>query len=162
MQRMSMLGVALVGLIVFPSVGHTQNKPDRDRFDETTTTPVDATFTGCTEGVHVVGTLITTTKAAKSASGQVHYVSRARLTDVTAVGVTSGAEYQVKDMQTAQRSYEFGGEERHVAHAHQQIRVNGPGAGNDFVTTIKWQYRQDQDGNVVVNDLQIESGCKKP
>jgi hypothetical protein len=65
-------------------------------------------------------------------------------------------------MQTAQRAYEFGGTKRHVAHAQQRVRVVGPGPGNDFVVTIKWQYRQDQDGNVVVNDLQVESGCKKP
>lgn len=160
MKRMSILGVALVGLVVFPSAGLTQNKPDRERVDETITTPVDANFAGCTESVHVVGTLVTTIKAGESASGQVHNVTRVRLTDVQAVGVNSGAEYRVQDKQTAQRSYEFGGVNRHVAHARQQVRVTGPGPGNDFVATMKWQYRQDQDGNVVVNDLQFESGCK--
>ena len=162
MNRMRIIGGALAALAVIPSFALTQNRPDRERVDTTFTTPIDANFTGCTEAVHVVGTLVTTIKAGESASGQVHNVTRARLTDVRAVGVSTGTEYRVQDMQVAQRSYEFGGALRHVAHAQQQVRVIGPGAGNDFVTTIKWQYRQDQDGNVVVNDLQIESGCKRP
>ena len=162
MQRILAVSMALAGLLLLPCTALSQNRPDRERVDTTFTTPVDGTYAGCTEGVHVIGTLVNTVKAAESASGQVHYVARARLTDVTAVGVTSGAQYTVRDMQTAQRSYEFGGALRHVAHSQQHLRIMGPGAGNDFVITIKWQYRQDQDGNVVVNDLQVESGCKKP
>jgi hypothetical protein len=159
MKKTFILGAALMGLVAFPGAALTQNKTER--VDTTFTTPVDATFAGCTEPVHVTGTLVTTVKAGHSAGDQVHNITRVRLTDVRAVGVTSGAEYKVTDVQTAQRSYEFGGTERHVAHARQQVRVTGPGPGNTYVTTIKWQYRQDQDGNVVVNDLQTEtSGCK--
>ena len=161
MKRISVLGVALAALVVLPGAALAQ-KPDRERVDTTFTTPVDTNLPGCTEGVHVVGTLVTTIKAAESASGQVHNITRARLTDVHAVGASTGAEYKVQDMSTTQRSYEFGGADRYGAHAHQQVRVSGPGPGNDFIITVKWQYRQDQDGNVVVNDLQVESGCKKP
>lgn len=160
MKKTVILGAVLVGLCAFPGAAFAQSKTER--VDTTFTTPVDATFAGCTEAVHVVGTLVTTIKAGHSAGDQVHNVTRVRLTDVQAVGVSSGAEYKVTDVQTAQRSYEFGGTQRHVAHARQQVRVSGPGPGNDYVTTIKWQYRQDQDGNVVVNDLQFEGGCKKP
>ncbi len=160
-MRTTMLRVALAGMVLLPGVALTQNRPDRERVDTTFTTAVDANFAGCTESVRVVGTLVTTIKAGESASGQVHNVTRARLTDVSAVGVTSGTEYKVQQMQTAQRSYEFGGAERHTAHAHERIRVIGPGPGNDFLVTVRWQYRQDRDGNVVVDDLQVESGCKK-
>ena len=162
MQKISVLGMGLAVLAALPTVAPAQNKPERERVHTTVSTPVDAVFQGCTESVRVTGTLVTTVRAGESASGQVHNVTHDRLTDARGVGLTSGAEYQVRETETSHRSYEFGGADRHTAGAQKRVRVMGPGPGNDFVTTIKWQYRQDQAGNVVVNDLQVESGCKKP
>ena len=159
MQKISVLGMGLAVLAALPTVALAQN--DRERVHTTVSTPVDAVFQGCTESVRVTGTLVTPVRAAESASGQVHYVSHDRLTDARGVGLTSGAEYQVRETEQNHRAYEFGGAGRQTAGAHKRVRVSGPGPGNDFLTTIKWQYRQDQDGNVVVNDLQIESGCTK-
>ncbi len=162
MKKTSIVSLALAALVVVPSAALAQDKPERERVHTTVSTPVDAVFQGCTEQVRVTGTLVTTVRAGGVEGGRVHNVTHARLTDARGVGVTSGAEYRVQSMETAQRSYEFGGTQHHVANAQQRIRVSGVGPGNDFVTNIKWQYRQDQDGNVVVNDLQVESGCKAP
>ena len=162
MKTTSIVALALATLVAVPNAALAQDKPERERVHTTVTTPVDAVFQGCTEQVRVTGTLVTTVRASGVEGGRVHNVTHVRLTDARGVGLTSGAEYRVQDMQTAQRSYEFGGAQHHVANAQQRLRVSGAGPGNDFVTTIKWQYRQDQDGNVVLNDLQIESGCKAP
>ena len=161
MHRMSVLGMGLAVLAALPGVALSQDKPERERVNTTVSTPVDAVFQGCTESVRVTGTLVTTVRAGESASGQVHNVTQSRLTDARGVGLTSGAEYQVRETEKSHRSYEFGGADRHTAGVQKRVRVSGPGPGNDFLTTIKWRYRQDQDGNVVVNDLQIDSGCTK-
>jgi hypothetical protein len=75
--------------------------------------------------------------------------------------VTSGAPYKIQYVDNSHRSYEFGGADRHVAASQFRVRVMGPGTGNDFFVTLRWRYRQDKDGNVVVNELQSDSGCKK-
>ncbi len=162
MKKMSMVGLALALLAIVPNAARAQNPSDRERVDTTFTTAIDQNFTGCTEQVHVTGNLVTTIKAGGAVGGRVHNVTRVRLTDVRAVGVTSGTEYRVQWLQGTQRSYEFGGTQQYVAHAHEKLRVMGPGPGNDFITTVKWQYRQDNAGNVVVNDLQVVAECKKP
>jgi hypothetical protein len=162
MKKTSIVSLALAALVVVPSAALAQDKPERERVHTTVSTPVDAVFQGCTEQVRVTGTLVTTVRASGVEGGRVHNVTHVRLTDARGVGLTSGAEYRVQDHEIAQRSYEFGGTQKYVANASQRVRVSGVGAGNDFVTNIKWQYRQDQDGNVVVSDLQIESGCKNP
>ena len=162
MKRISIVALAVTGLIALPGGALAQNKPERERVDTTFTTAIDQNFTGCTEQVHVTGNLVTTIKASGAVGGRVHNVTRVRLTDVQAVGVTSGTEYRVQWLQGTQRSYEFGGTDQYVAHANERLRVMGPGAGNDFITTVKWQYRQDQAGNIVVNDLQVVAECKKP
>ena len=161
MQRMSVLGMTLAALAILPVVAVAQKTPaERERVHTTVTTPIDATWAGCTEAVRVVGTLETTTRAGESRSGQVHSVIHTRLRDATAVGVTTGTEYKVQSLDASHRSYEFGGADRYTAGSQLHARVMGPGSGNDFVVTLRWRYRQDQAGNIVVNEIQAESGCK--
>lgn len=162
MKRMSILTMALATIALVPCVAAAQgNQPEREKVDTTFTTPLDAVWTGCQESVAVKGTLETTIKAGRSPSGQVHNVTHIRLEDETAVGVTSGAPYKIQYLDNSHRSYEFGGADRHVAGSQFRVRVMGPGSGNDFIVTVRWRYRQDKDGNVVVNELQSDSGCKQ-
>ena len=161
MKMTSILMVALTALAILPSIGTAQGKPDRERVDTTFTTPLDQVWSGCQENVAVKGTLETTIKAGESPSGQVHNVTHVRLLDETAVGVTSGAAYRIQYLDASHRSYETGGTDRYNAGSQFRVRVLGPGSGNDFIVTTRWRYRQDKDGNVVVNQLISDSGCKQ-
>ena len=160
MKKMSILAMALTALAILPSVGAAQRKqPERERVDTTFTTPLDAVWAGCSESVAVKGTLETTIKAGESPSGQVHNVTHIRLKDETAVGVTSGATYRIQYMDNSHRSYEKEGAARHVAGSQFRARVIGP--TDTFIVTLRWRYRQDKDGNVVVDELESDSGCKQ-
>ena len=161
MKGLSLAGLALAGLAAIPAVSVAQNRPtDREKISTTVTTPIDSTLVTCLGTVRIVGTLETTTKAGGAVGGQVHSNISSRLKDVTAVNVETGAEYKVQYMEHSHRSYEYGGTTHHVAGTTNRLRITAPGSGDSFIVSGRWQYRQDQAGNVVVNELQTEGGCK--
>jgi hypothetical protein len=161
MNTLSLFGLAFVGLTAFPSMAPAQNPPtDREKINTTITTPFDNTLTTCLGPVRIVGTLETTVRAVGAVGGRVHANVSSRLTDATAVNPETGAEYKVQFMEHSHRSYEYGGTTQHVAGTTQRLRITAPGTGNSFVVSGRWQYRQDQSGNVVKNELVLDEDCK--
>jgi hypothetical protein len=161
MKRLSAVGFALAALAAIPSAAKAQNPPtDRERIDSTFTTAVDSTMVTCLGTIRIIGTLETTIKAGGAVGGNVHNTISSRLKDVTATNVATGQQYKVQYVEHSHRSYEYGGTTRHVAGISNRLRISAPGSGDSFVLTSRWQYRQDQAGNVVVNEFQIDGGCK--
>lgn len=165
MKRLCVVGLGLVTLSALPAVGAAQNPPknDRERIHTTITTPVDKTLETCLGTIRIVGILETTTRAGgpvEGGEGQVHSLISSRLKDVTAVNVATGQQYKVQEVEHSHRSYEAGGTTRHVAGTTSRLRISAPGSGDSFFLTGRWQYRQDQSGAVVENELQTDGGCK--
>lgn len=161
MTRLLLVGLALTGLGALPAVSAAQNPPtDREKIHTTINTPFDQTMVTCLGTIHIVGTLETTTRAGGAVGGQVHSNISSRLRDVTAVNVATGEAYKVQSTEQSHRSYEYGGTTHHVAGTTSRLRISAPGSGESFFLSGRWQYRQDQSGNVVVNELQTEGGCK--
>jgi hypothetical protein len=161
MTKLTVAGMVLAALASIPTVAVWQNPPsDRERIHTTVTTPVDKTLETCLGTLRIVGTLETTVRAGGAVDGQVHAVVSSRLKDVTAVNVATGQQYKVQEVERSHRSYEYGGTTRHVAGTSNRLRISAPGSGEAFVATSRWKYRQDQAGNVVVNEVDIEGGCK--
>jgi hypothetical protein len=161
MNRLSLVGLALGALAAIPPIAAGQKPPtDREKINTTIETPVDNTLTTCLGRVRIVGTLETTIKAGGAVGGHVHSNISSRLRDVTAVNVETGQEYKVQFIEHSHRSYEYGGTTQHVAGTTNRLRISAPGTGDSFVVKGRWQYRQDQAGNVVVNELEIDEGCK--
>lgn len=163
MKRLSVVGLVLVMSSALPAVGAAQNPPnDREKIHTTITTPVDKTLETCLGTIRIVGTLETTTRAGGpiEGEGQVHSVISSRLKDVTAVNVATGQQYNVQEVEHSHRSYEAGGTTRHVAGTTSRLRISAPGSGDSFFLSGRWQYRQDQSGTVVQNELVTDGGCK--
>jgi hypothetical protein len=160
MTRLFLVGVALASVGAIPGAMAAQNPPtDREKIHTTINTPVDNTLATCLGTVRIVGTLETTIRAGGAVGGQVHSNISSRLRDVTAVNVATGEQYKVQQVEQSHRSYEYGGELHHVAGTTSRLRISAPG-GDSFTLRGRWQYRQDQSGNVVVNELETEGGCK--
>ena len=161
MNSLLLVGLAFAGLTAVPSIAAAQNPPtDREKINTTITTPFDSTLATCLGPVRIVGTLETTVRAVGAVGGRVHSNISSRLTDATAVNAETGAEYKVQLMDHSHRSYEYGGTTQHVAGTTNRLRITAPGTGNSVVMSGRWQYRQDQSGNVVKNELVLDQDCK--
>jgi hypothetical protein len=161
MKRLLLLGLGLASLAAVPGVTAAQNPPtDREKIHSTTTTPFEQIVVTCLGSVRVTGTMETTIRAGGAVGGQVHANISSRLKDATAVNVATGEQYKVTFMEQSHRSYEYPGTGHHVAGTTNRMRISAPGTGNSFVVSGRWQYRQDQSGEVVQNELVVDTDCK--